>query len=82
MESDGELWRRQGKTRTILDGLSPAEMDEFRRLLAAARPGSWTGGGSTGRIVYRAPGSIRVTPIPSGDPAVRALADWIRTRAS
>ncbi len=82
VKSDGELWKVQGKMRTLLGDLSPAEMDQFRRLLAAARPGTWTGGGSSGRILYEGAGGTRVASYPSGDPALRALADWIRARAS
>jgi hypothetical protein len=78
VESDGELWRIQGKRRTLLSSISPAEMAEFHRLLAAARAGSWTGGGSSGRILYEAPGISRAASLPSSEPSIQALADWIR----
>jgi Ca-activated chloride channel family protein len=78
VESDGEVWRTQGRGRTLVGSLSAPEMAEFRRLLAAARPDSWTGGGSGGRILLEGPAGVRAASLPSSDPAIEALAEWIR----
>jgi Ca-activated chloride channel homolog len=81
VESDGEVWRIQGRERTLLSGLTTAEMTEFGRLLASARPESWSGGGSSGRILFEGRGVSRVASLPSADPSIQALADWIRRQA-
>jgi hypothetical protein len=81
VESDGELWRTQGKSRTLVASLAAREMAELRALLAAARPETWTGGGSGGRIVFAGAGMARAASLPSANPAIQALSDWVHRRA-
>ncbi|HEV8336145.1 MAG TPA: VIT domain-containing protein [Candidatus Polarisedimenticolia bacterium] len=81
VESDGELWRTQGKSRTLVASLAAREMAELRTLLAAARPETWTGGGSGGRIVFAGAGMARAASLPSANPAIQALSDWVKQHA-
>jgi Ca-activated chloride channel family protein len=82
IEADGEVWKIERRSRLLARSLSAAQMDEVRRALAAAHPGSWRGpawGGSpcASRLEIEASGRRAAVCLPSGDPGAEALAALI-----
>jgi hypothetical protein len=82
IESDGELWKIEGRSRLLARSLSAAEIEEVRRALAAARPGTWRGSACGPRIEIDRQGRRAAVCLPSGDAGVEALASLIERLAS
>ena len=82
VESDGEIWTRSARGRTLRRRLAAAEIDALRATIASARPDDWSGQGSGERLVLDVPGRQYVVGLPSRDPAINGLVDMVERWAS
>lgn len=73
VESDGDVWSVEGRSRTLVRALSPAETDSLRAALTAARPEGWAAAPAGVRLILESGRARRSVALPSGDPAVDAL---------
>jgi Ca-activated chloride channel family protein len=64
VESDGEVWKEEGRTRTLVDSLDARELEKLRERLASVAAASW-------------PGAVpELLGSPSGTPRLEIEGSW------
>jgi len=79
VEEDGEVWRLQGRSRTLTTILDASQLADLRRRLSAAGVSSWPaangeGAGTASRLLIEAAWGTTALALPAADAAVNELA--------
>ena len=77
VEEDGEVWRVEQRSRTLVRALTAGELDQVRSLLGAAKA---LGESASGGLIVESARGRKTYAVPSADSAlaqlVRLIADW------